>query len=447
MPEAAPDKSNAVTCNEWACGHGPCWTPAQYMIAISAEVPPGCPNRVHLADRSAQLPAYLAGHEFYITPAARALLGALPHGGDLVHIRAKIDCGELTLLENRALQAIRHSSTPRPLKPVDPIPPVPVPVKTSWITIRVVEDKTGDPIPNVTLKVRLPDGKIDERRTRADGAVAIFEIDPGTCDVEGVFDPDAIRLDDSLDYVGMGETPIEPVKDGEAPPPRLPRKRQWTLAEIEEHKVKTGETIDSLAQQNNLTWQQLAMFNWDTNVPKEINEHLRDKVGCTHKTADGNNYMFNDADDPGIIFIPKKWEQKGLATEMVHTVRVRTLSYGLKAYLSVQIYFHETAIEDLEVEFFKANDDDSAGEKIGETQHSNNDGIAMLEDRAVDIGNYVCRIENQPDALITSVYSLDDPTKLTLPIGRPLFEYDVRKDGDEDQTVGPDTEPEEQSDG
>ncbi|RMF75392.1 MAG: LysM domain-containing protein [Planctomycetota bacterium] len=445
MPEAAPDNRRIVTCDEWACDSGPCWTPARWMIATSAEVPPRCPNRVQLADPQAQLPAELRRREYFLTPAARELLGTLPHGGDEAQICAKLRAGELTLLENRAQQAIRHSSTPRPQRPDEPIRPVPTPVKQSWITIRVVLDQTGEPIPNVALKIRLPDGRIDERRTRADGAVGIYEIDPGVCDVEGVFDPDAIRLDDSLDFVGMGEQPIDPLEDGQQPPPPLPRKPRWWLMEIEEHKVRTGETLDSLAQQNNLTWQQLAMFNWDTNVPKEINEHLRDKVGCTKKTADGHNYMFNDADDPGVVFVPTKWEKKGLATEQVHTIRVRTLGYGQKAYLAVQIFFHETAIENLQVEFFKANPDDSAGEKIGETVTTNNDGVARLEDRAVDIGSYICRIENQPDALITSVHSLDEPLKLALPIGRPLFEYDARADGDEDQAVGPDTEPEEQA--
>ena len=55
-----------------------------------------------------------------------------------------------------------------------------------------------------------------------------------------------------------------------------------------------------------MTWQELAKFNWQTDVPREINEHLAKDVGCTRKTRDGKNYIFTSEDDPGIIYIPKK---------------------------------------------------------------------------------------------------------------------------------------------
>jgi len=95
------------------------------------------------------------------------------------------------------------------------------------------------------------------------------------------------------------------------------------IARIDEHKVQTGETLESLASSAGLTWQQLAEFNWDTSVPEQVNEHLRDDVGCTQRTADGNNYVFSSEDEPGIIYIPQPWTQEGLATEACHTFRVR----------------------------------------------------------------------------------------------------------------------------
>jgi hypothetical protein len=105
----------------------------------------------------------------------------------------------------------------------------------------------------------------------------------------------------------------------------MPQKR---IAEIEEHKVKTGESIKSLAEANGMTWQELAKFNWDTDVPDEINKHLRDEVGCTKKTRDGYNYMFDNSDDPGIIYLPKSkdWKESGLQTDKTHTLRVRKIT-------------------------------------------------------------------------------------------------------------------------
>ena len=96
------------------------------------------------------------------------------------------------------------------------------------------------------------------------------------------------------------------------------------IAEITEHKVKTGESIKSLATANVMTWQELAIFNWGTSDPDEINKHLREDVGCT-KMIDRHNYRLDDSDNPGIMYIPRKWSQSGLATDQVHTIRVRLI--------------------------------------------------------------------------------------------------------------------------
>jgi hypothetical protein len=91
---------------------------------------------------------------------------------------------------------------------------------------------------------------------------------------------------------------------------------------IEEHKVATGETLEGIAAEAGLSWQELAQFNWQTSVPREINAHLKKVVGCTKKTADGKNYMFDDSDDPGIVLVPKKWVAEGLPVNERHTIRV-----------------------------------------------------------------------------------------------------------------------------
>ncbi len=94
---------------------------------------------------------------------------------------------------------------------------------------------------------------------------------------------------------------------------------------VTRHKVKTGESLDSIAKANGLTWQQLAEFNWGTSVPEEINGFLRIQVGCTRKTADGKNYIFDSSDDPGIVNIPHPWKESGLPVDKTYTVRLRCL--------------------------------------------------------------------------------------------------------------------------
>ena len=87
------------------------------------------------------------------------------------------------------------------------------------------------------------------------------------------------------------------------------------MAEVIEHKVKTGESLDSIAKANGMTWQELCDFNWGTHVPKEVNQFLLDYVGVTKRAPDGINYLFDDSDDPGIVYIPKQWNSGPLSTE------------------------------------------------------------------------------------------------------------------------------------
>lgn len=97
------------------------------------------------------------------------------------------------------------------------------------------------------------------------------------------------------------------------------------ITEIKAHKVRRGETLESIAKANGLTWQMLARFNWGTAQPDQINKHLVADVGCTKRTKDRKNYILDDSDDPGIIYIPKPWRIGNLATKHTHIIRVRTL--------------------------------------------------------------------------------------------------------------------------
>ena len=58
------------------------------------------------------------------------------------------------------------------------------------------------------------------------------------------------------------------------------------IAIIRRIRVKTGETLDGIAKEHGMSWQQLAKFNWGTSTPKEIDGFLRSEVGCTKKTKD-----------------------------------------------------------------------------------------------------------------------------------------------------------------
>jgi hypothetical protein len=187
-----------------------------------------------------------------------------------------------------------------------------------WIKIKVVDDRTGNPIAGVKMLVRQPNGFEREYETRPDGMIEVHELDPGTCDARSTLEQ--AHIDDALDFVARGETPAAAEALATT---RLRPGGPLRILEVEYHKVQTGESIASLAAGAGLSWQQLAEFNWDTSVPTKINERLRSEVGCTKKTADGHNYMFDSSDDPGIVFIPREWTATGLATDQTHTIRVK----------------------------------------------------------------------------------------------------------------------------
>jgi len=94
------------------------------------------------------------------------------------------------------------------------------------------------------------------------------------------------------------------------------------VADVDILKVQTGDMLESLANANGLTWQQLARFNWNTEDPKQINRCLREIVGCTKRTADGKNYKFDSSDDPGLLYIPKPLQLPGLSLNRPYVLRV-----------------------------------------------------------------------------------------------------------------------------
>jgi hypothetical protein len=106
----------------------------------------------------------------------------------------------------------------------------------------------------------------------------------------------------------------------------------FTASVVEEHKVATGESLESIASERGLSWQELANFNCGSSEARQINQYLREVVGCTRLTPDGKSYIFDDSDDPGIVLIPKKdWGKAGLPVNHRHTFRVlRTRSLLLR---------------------------------------------------------------------------------------------------------------------
>jgi len=73
--------------------------------------------------------------------------------------------------------------------------------------------------------------------------------------------------------------------------------------ELFPYKVQDGDSLKSIAESIGCTWQELAMLNWGTDEPKEINWYLGNYFVCTKKI--GANYVFTSQDTPGILLLPR----------------------------------------------------------------------------------------------------------------------------------------------
>ena len=187
----------------------------------------------------------------------------------------------------------------------------------SWVEFRVVWESDGEPVRQLPLVVVTPDGNRSTKQTDGGGKVRMDNVADGTCEVQSRFS--GVTIDDCVTY--LGET-VEGSPKGESSAEDRCRNPK-AIVLIEEHKVKTGETLASIAENAGMTWKDLAKFNWRTDDPDEVNRYLRRAVGCYKRTKDGKNCIFNDRNNPGIILVPKAWKVQGLNTGACYTFMVR----------------------------------------------------------------------------------------------------------------------------
>lgn len=181
----------------------------------------------------------------------------------------------------------------------------------------VVEDETWSALAGIALGVTLPGGTQKTATTGEDGSIEHAGIKRGVCDVTSP--TEGARLSNSFEVVSLDL--------GEPPPPApdagKPDARRHFAMTIHRHKVKRDETLDSVARGYGLTWKRLADFNWGTTDPEQINRHLYADVGCRERTRDRKNYLFDDEDDPGILYIPRPWRRGSIDTDRTYTLRLR----------------------------------------------------------------------------------------------------------------------------
>lgn len=231
--------------------------------------------------------------------------------------------------------------TPRePPKPPPPPPEPPPKIQDPFgpVRIRVVEDATGKPIPNV--KISFWGDALPPIYTNAEGVAEAANVEGRTYIAECPLEDKP--LSQILDYVGEGETPVHPQPKSSEPDSSTELvsssnsgsagasasssspQPEFVIAQVKEYKVKTGDTLQSIGfkEEQYFLPEDVSYFNWGVVTNEETQEKLRDFVGCTKKDKDGD-YVFDDSDYPGIIYLWKKWEMEGVHINEMRTLRVR----------------------------------------------------------------------------------------------------------------------------
>lgn len=107
--------------------------------------------------------------------------------------------------------------------------------------------------------------------------------------------------------------PARPLASNYFPPGGLP------------YRIRDGDSWNTVARLFGIDVDALVRFNFNTNVPEEVNWYLRRNVGCRVPTADGNNWRFSSTASPGVIYIPAMTRQTPSTSRILHSVA--TLSW------------------------------------------------------------------------------------------------------------------------
>lgn len=197
--------------------------------------------------------------------------------------------------------------------------PAPVPVEEKLrLMLQVVDDVTEDPIADLALSIKLPDGSTKKATTDAEGRISLSDVPRGRVDITSVLD--GATLAETLAFVKLGALAS---LQREAKSRRRRRAAEGRfLARVIEHKVTDGETLESIAAAHDLSVDALTRFNWGTTDPDEIQQHLLIDVGCTAQD-DSGKAVFTLHDDPGILYIARPLEMNWVALEERHILRVK----------------------------------------------------------------------------------------------------------------------------
>jgi len=103
---------------------------------------------------------------------------------------------ESSFIDNKSSTSAQAELTDEPTEQeiITPVPTPAVQVNTNWLKVQILDDETNQPLSNVSLNIKLPDGALKELKCDSEGIVELNDLTPGTFDIEQVIDTDALEI-------------------------------------------------------------------------------------------------------------------------------------------------------------------------------------------------------------------------------------------------------------
>ncbi len=203
----------------------------------------------------------------------------------------------------------------------------------SRVAFQVLEQGSGTPIPGIQLSIELPDGSTQDHETDDDGLIDIRDIPPGVCAVRSERGPR--HRGQSVAFTGFGyfvPSNLRGRPEGwqrgtlgqlRTTEPVNAEDEDLVMVEVIEHRVATGDTLESMAEAYGVEVDDITEFNWGTTEPREVQRALASEVGCSRRDPETREFVFSDDDAPGIVLVPLPFERTDQVTDTRHILQVK----------------------------------------------------------------------------------------------------------------------------
>lgn len=199
---------------------------------------------------------------------------------------------------------------------------IPFPIfSKKHIKFKFIDKKSGRPVEGVAARIIGSSGNFKDTFSDKAGFIKWDNIKPGLYSLSSV---DLKQSDYTLkDTLSSSKNEIaSTTATGEHKISDPDNIQKYYLAKITQHRVSDGETLQSIAEKNNMTFKKLAYFNWGSYDTKTILECMRRDIGCSKPTQNGRDYNFESSDKPGVIFIPQPFKEDNFQISQTHIITV-----------------------------------------------------------------------------------------------------------------------------